>query len=65
MERLTKSGKNYNNALARLAKIENILGDNYDLDHLQELVTASREHRVVVLDKRCRIIKTGRNKRGM
>lgn len=33
----------------RLAKIENILGDNYDLDRLRELVEADREGRCVVL----------------
>lgn len=43
----------------RLLDIEDILGDEYDLDRLRELVTASREHRVVVLDEGCRIIKNG------
>lgn len=33
----------------RLAKIENILGDNYDLDELREMVQAKREGRCVVL----------------
>lgn len=34
---------------ARLASIENILGDTYDLDHLRDLVEADR-------DGRCKII---------
>ena len=33
----------------RLAAIEDILGDTYDLDHLRELVEADREGRCVVL----------------
>ena len=33
----------------RLADIENILGDDYDLSHLRELVKADREGRCVVL----------------
>lgn len=33
----------------RLATIENILGDEYDLDRLRELVEADREGRCVVL----------------
>ena len=32
----------------RLATIEDILGDNYDLDHLRELVEADREGRLDV-----------------
>lgn len=34
---------------SRLASIENILGDDYDLDRLKELVEADREGRCVVL----------------
>lgn len=34
---------------SRLALIENILGDDYDLDRLKELVQADREERCVVL----------------
>ena len=34
---------------SRLASIENILGDDYDLDRLKELVEADREGRYVVL----------------
>lgn len=31
------------NAVYRLQEIENILGDDYDLEHLKELVEADRE----------------------
>lgn len=34
----------------RLAAIEDILGAEYDLDHLRELVQAEKDGRVVVLD---------------
>lgn len=40
----------------RLLAIEDILGDNYDLDHLRELVQADRDGRCVVLP-----VKTGDN----
>ncbi len=33
----------------RLKKIEDIIGDNYNLDHFRELVEADREGRCVVL----------------
>lgn len=33
----------------RLASIENILGDDYDLEHLKELVEADRDGRCIVL----------------
>lgn len=33
----------------RLGSIEDILGDNYDLDHLREMVEADRDGRCVVL----------------
>ena len=36
-------------AVYRLNEIENILGDEYDLEHLKELVEAEREGRCVVL----------------
>lgn len=36
-------------AVDRLAEIEDILGDDYGLDRLRELVEADREERVVVL----------------
>ena len=39
------------NVYNRLAKIEDILGDNYDLDHLRKLVRADREGRCVVLSE--------------
>lgn len=35
----------------RLGTIEGILGDNYDLDHLRELVEADRDGRCVVYQK--------------
>lgn len=35
----------------RLAAIEDILGDDYDLDRLRELVEADREKRCVILPK--------------
>ncbi len=38
---------------SRLALIENILGDDYDLDRLKELVQADREGKCVVLP--CRV----------
>ena len=37
------------NAFDRLAAIEDILGDDYDLDRLKELVEADREERCVLL----------------
>lgn len=36
-------------AISRLADIEDILGDDYDLDHLRELVQADRDGKCVVL----------------
>ena len=38
------------NAVSRLAAIEDILGDEYDLDELKEVIQAKREGRCVVLD---------------
>lgn len=58
MKRLTERYKNgtvYNvsetkeRAVDRLAAIEDILGDDYDLDRLRELVEADRDGRCVVL----------------
>lgn len=37
------------NAIDRLATIEDILGDTYDLDHLRELVEADKDGRCMVL----------------
>lgn len=37
------------NAIYRLQQIENILGDDYDLEHLKELVEADKEGKCVVL----------------
>ena len=39
------------NVALRLAAIEDILGDEYDLDELREMVQAKREGRCVVLPK--------------
>lgn len=39
----------YSHIWTRLNQIENILGDDYDLDHLRELVEADRNGRCVVL----------------
>lgn len=61
MKRLTRkygNGMKYYNmapgesTIDRLAEIEDILGDNYDLSHLRELVQADREGRCVVLPAR-------------
>lgn len=59
MERLTERLKNgainvkyailHETAIHRLAAIEDILGDEYDLDELKEMVQAKREGRCVVL----------------
>lgn len=55
MERITNPktrgdvlGEVYN-AVYRLQEIENILGDDYDLDRLKELVEADKEGKCVVL----------------
>ena len=59
MERLTERLENgvinvkyasqHETAIHRLAAIEDILGDEYDLDELREMVQAKREGRCVVL----------------
>ena len=59
MKRLTERRKNgainvryateHETAIHRLATIEDILGDEYDLDRLRELAQADREGRCVVL----------------
>ena len=59
MERLTEHrgkgtiivdmGKHHESAIRRLAAIEDILGDEYDLERLRELAQADREGRCVVL----------------
>lgn len=43
------SSEKWKKVLSRLASIEDILGDEYDLDRLPELVEADREGRCVVL----------------
>ena len=59
MERLTERLENgainvkyasqHETAIHRLASIEDILGDEYDLDELREMVQAKRDGRCVVL----------------
>ena len=59
MERMTKRlpngvihvdfAKQKESVMGRLAAIEDILGDEYDLDELKEVVQAKREGRCVVL----------------
>lgn len=71
MERLTerigsvvinvKYATQHETAIHRLAAIEDILGDEYDLDHLRELVEADREGRCVVLPTRGFTDKDGEN----
>lgn len=48
-DRCIKLGQWKNEALIRLSKIEDILGDEYDLDRLKELVQANREGRCAKL----------------
>lgn len=45
------TNQTYHNLCDRLADIEDILGDNYDLDHLQELVDGDRDNRCVMFQK--------------
>lgn len=47
-DRCIKLGQWKNEALIRLSKIEDILGDEYDLDRLKELVEADREGKVIL-----------------
>lgn len=44
-----KYASQHETAIHRLAAIEDILGDDYDLDRLRELAQADREGRCVVL----------------
>lgn len=48
-DRCIKLGQWKNEVLIRLSKIEDILGDEYDLDRLKELVEADREGRCQVI----------------
>lgn len=48
-DRCIKLGQWRNEVLIRLSKIEDILGDEYDLDRLKELVQADREGKCVLL----------------
>lgn len=64
MERLTERLKNgvinvkyaslHETAIHRLTTIEDILGDEYDLDRLRELLEVNREGRSVVRCRECR-----------
>ena len=45
------SSKEYHEAFNRLAAIEDILGEDYELDRLRELVEADREKRCVIFRK--------------
>lgn len=49
------------NIVLRLSEIENILGDTYDLDRLQELVEADRDWRCVVLPDKKHTNEDGEN----
>ena len=40
----------YSDMEERLMDIEDILGDEYDLDHLKELVQADREGRIEIIE---------------
>lgn len=46
-----KYASQHETAIHRLAAIEDILGDEYDLDRLRELAEADREGRCVVLPR--------------
>lgn len=46
-----KYASQHETAIHRLVTIEDILGDEYDLDRLRELVQADREGRCVVLPR--------------
>ena len=50
-DRCTKIGQWRNEVLKRLAEIENILGDEYDLDRLKELAEADKEGRCIILSE--------------
>lgn len=43
-----RDGVTVGDAICRLADIESILGDEYSIDHLRELVQAEKDGRVVV-----------------
>lgn len=47
-DRCIKLGQWKNEVLIRLSKIEDILGDEYDLDRLKQLVQANREGKVIL-----------------
>ena len=45
------SSEKLKKVLSRLAAIEDILGDEYDLDHLRELAQADRDGRIKIIPK--------------
>lgn len=55
MERLTHMRRviTAHDAFERLAAIEDILGDDYDLDRLRDLVEAGRDGRFVIITRCC------------
>ena len=60
MERLTERGVLLSrDAFSRLKKIEDVLGVEYDLDRLRELVQADREGRVHIEEKTYQCPKCG------
>ena len=56
-----KPGISNEQARERIGLIEDILGDDYDLDHLRDLVQAYREGRCVVLPDRKQTSGDGEN----
>ena len=44
-----RDGVTVGDAICRLAALERVLGDGYDLDHLRDLVQAEQDGRLVVL----------------
>lgn len=49
IDRVARLSREFREATKRLTDIKDILGDNYDLDHLREMVQDDREGRCVVL----------------
>ena len=61
-DRCTKIGQWRNEAIKRLSEIEHILGNDYDLDRLRELVEADREGRIKAEPRARRCPKCGKHK---
>ena len=49
IDRVARLSRELREATKRLANIKDILGDNYDLDRLRELVQADREGRIHII----------------